>query len=381
MKLMNESRSRNPYAGIDWEKVPRISGCTHMHCVSADILQRYLDAGLEFATLSNYYPATPWYPLASLHENFFRIRQRGYIRGNVWHTDEIDLNAEILSWQDKLAPEQRGELPFREGRKLFPEVPSSLLEAPNAEHSWFTDAGIWLHIAAPGCTLSSSSFDLNGKFGLEKYGGIRLGAPVPWREGFRLLLESRMVPDGGGIVINHPTWSHLPVDFLCELLDFGPDVLGMEIYNHNSRDSFSDFSDSLWDAVLSTGRQCFGFCVQDHPTVDQKWLGRIVLLPEERTAESCLKAMRTGRFYGAIAGNGLQFDYLNFDGKTLRAKCNREVIFQLIAKTGVIGDTVRSREFSFTLDEADKEKYVFLRLTAQEGRATEKLFAQPFMLI
>ena len=378
--IISDGRNRNPYAGIDWAKCFRITGCSHMHCTSSEILKRYLDDGLEFATLSNYYPSVPWYPLASLRENFFKVRQTGYICGNDWRMDTLDINAAISGWQDKLAPEEKAQLPFQEGKRLFPELPPDLLEAPNAEHHWFTDAGIWLHIAAPGCTLGSSTFDINGKFGMESYGDIRLGAPVPWREGFRELLDSLIVPEGGGIVINHPTWSHLPSDFLCEMLDFDPRVLGMEIYNHNSRDDFSDFSDTLWDAVLSTGRQCFGFCVQDHPTVDRKWLGRIVLLPEERTAESCLKAMRTGRFYSAIAGNGLQFDYLDFDGKTLRAKCNREAVFQLIARTGVIGDTVRNREFTFTLDESDREKYVFLRLTAQEGREEEKLFAQPFML-
>jgi len=373
-------RNRNPYAGIDWEKCFQISGCTHMHCTSADILQRYLDDGLEFVTLSNYYPSAPWYPLASLRENFFKVRQSGYIRGKEWKKDTLDINAEICGWQDKLTLKEKAQLPFREGKPLFPGLPENLLEAPNAEHHWFSDAGIWLHIAAPGCSLSSGSFDIDGKFCLEQYGNIRLGAPIPWREGLRQLLASAIVPDGGGIVINHPTWSHLPADFLCEMLDFDPRVLGMEIYNHNCRDDFSDFSDTLWDAVLSTGRQCFGFCVQDHPAVDRKWLGRIILLPEERTAESCLKAMQQGRFYGAIAGNGLRFEYLDFDGHTLKARCNREAVFQLISKTGVIGDNVRGIEFSYTVPDHERSRYVYLRLTAREGREEEKLFAQPIML-
>ena len=377
---MIPERNRNPYAGIDWEKCFQISGCTHMHCSSADILKQYLNAGLEFVTLSNYYPSVPWYPLAGLHENFYRIRQNGDIRENSWERDTLDINAAIRSWQDRLAPEEQAQLPFREGERLFTDLPEDLLEAPNAEHHWFSDAGIWLHIAAPGCSLASGSFDINGKFGMEQYGNIRLGAPVPWREGFLKLLDSAIVPDGGGIVINHPTWSHLPVDFLNRMLDFDPRVLGMEIYNHNSRDDFSDFSDTLWDAVLSTGRQCFGFCVQDHPTVDRKWLGRIILLPEERTAESCLKAMRQGHFYGAIAGNGLRFEYLDFDGHTLKARCNRAADFQLISKTGVIGDIVRGIEFSYTVPDHERSRHVYLRLTAREGREEEKLFAQPVML-
>jgi len=372
------TRNRNPYAGVDWKTTCRVSGCTHMHCVSADILKRYLDAGLELVSLSNYYPSMPWFPLASLQEGFFRVRQSGYLLGEVWHQDTLDINAVLAGWKEKLAPEDQAQLPFREGGKLFPELPASLLEVPNAEHHGFSDsAGV--HITAPGCTAASSSFDLRGHFGMERYGNIRLGAPVPWQEGFRHLLDSRTVPDGGGIIIAHPAWSHLPVDLLCRMLDFSPDVLGMEIYNHNCRVSFSDFSDTLWDVVLSTGRQCFGFCVQDHPTEDCKWMGRIELLPEERTAESCLRAMHQGRFYGVIAGNGLRFELLDFDGQTLRAVCNREAGFELMAKTGIVR-RVRGREFSFTVPESDRGKYVFLRLTAQEGREEEKLFAQPFML-
>ncbi len=377
---MMTERNRNPYAGINWEKCCRITGCTHMHCTSAEILKQYLNQGLGFATLSNYYPSAPWYPLAALRENFFKVRQTGYIRGEEWRKDTLDINAAIAAWQDKLAPEEKAQLPFREGKLLFPELPENLPEAPNAEHHWFSDAGIWLHIASPGCTLASGSFDIGGKFGMERYGKIRLGAPVPWREGFRKLLDSAIVPDGGGLVINHPTWSHLPVDFLCEMLDFDPRVLGMEIYNHNSRDDFSDFSDTLWDAVLSTGRQCFGFCVQDHPDPNRQWRGKIILLAEEWTAESCLKAMRQGRFYGAISGNGLRFEYLDFDGRTLRARCNHKAVFQLISKTGVIGDNVLGNEFSYTVPENQRSRHVYLRLTAQEGREEEKLFAQPFML-
>ena len=377
---MKLQRNKNPYAGIDWGKICRVTSCTHMHCTSAGVLKKYLDEGLELAALSNYYPSAPWYPLASLRENFFRVRQRGYVRGSAWLDETLDVNAEIGRWKDKLSPELQAQLPFREGKQMFADLPSGLLEIPNAEHHWFSDAGVWLHITAPGCMLSSSSFDRNNEFGMEQYGKIRLGAPVSWRDGFRKLLDSAMIPDGGGIVINHPAWSHLPADFLCRMLDHDPRVLGMEIYNHGCRVDFSDFSDPLWDAVLSTGRQCFGFCVQDHPTDDGKWLGRIVLLPEERTAQSCLKAMRAGRFYGAIAGNGLQFDYLGFDGKTLTARCNREAVFQLIAKTGVIDDTVRGKSFTYTVRDADRMKLGYLRLTASEGRGKEKLFAQPFML-
>lgn len=378
---MTDGRNKNPYQGVDWTRKLQVTGCTHMHCINNMQLHEYLRQGLEFATLSNYYPSVPWYPLSSLKENFHRISQSGYVRRGVWHQDRLDINAEIQAWKGTLPAELQTELPFREGAGLFSDLPQELLEAPNAEHHWFSDAGIWLHITAPGCCLSSGSFDVDDRFGLNQHGGIQLGAPVPWRQGFSQLLDSAICPDGGGIVIAHPNWSHLPQDFICELLDSDPRVLGIEVFNHGARNNFSAFSDPIWDAVLSTGRQCFGFFVQDHPQKDQPWKGKIVLLPEERSAESCLRAMRQGRFYGMIADNGLRFEYLDFDGRILRARCNREVVFELISRTGVVGDDSRGTDFQFVLPEEDRSRHVFLRLTAWEGREEEKLYSQPFMLL
>ena len=111
---MNLSRNKNPYAGIDWEAVNRISGCTHMHCLSAETLKMYLDAGLDFATFSNYYPSVPWYPLASLREKFFRVRQTGYVRDGEWQQGELDINAAIQSWKEKLQKDRyNSEKPHR----------------------------------------------------------------------------------------------------------------------------------------------------------------------------------------------------------------------------------------------------------------------------
>lgn len=376
---MSEQRNRNPYEGIDWNRVRQIAGCTHMHCTSAGTLNQYLADGLEFVTLSNYYPSAPWYPLSEIRENTFRCRQKGYITGNTWIKDTLDLNQTIAAWQKDLPEAIRSQLPFCEGEKLFPGLPENLLEAPNAEHHWFSDAGIWLHITAPGSCISSGTFDIQGQFGLAEH-GFPLGAPLPWRTAFQKIFDSLLYPDGGGIVIAHPAWSHLPPEFIMEMLDSDSRVLGIEVYNHDSRGDFADFSDSTWDAILSTGRQCYGFFVQDHPTPDKRWQGRIILLPEEQTAESCLKALRKGHFYGAILGSGLRFEYLNFDGHTLKAVCNHTAQFQLISRTGVIGDMVSGTEFCYELPEAEQEKHDYLRLTAKDGYGGEKLFAQPFLL-
>ena len=372
-------RNHNPYTGVNWEKRIEVVSCTHMHCINQEALTKYVNEGLELAAISNYYPAMPWYPLASMRENTVRCGQKGFLKNGKYYDEPVNFNAEISAWADELAPETRAKLPFKEGERIFKDIPADLMEIPNAEHSWFTDASIYLHITAPGSLAVSSHFDLKHEFGLSEH-GFDLGFPLPWREGFDRILEKLIIPDGGGIIINHPTWSHMPVKFLCELLDHDERVLGIEVYNFGARTAFTDFSDTHWDEILSTGRQCFGFFVQDHPQMQKPWHGKIILLPEERTPESCLRAMRQGRFYGVISDNGLRFEHISFDGKTLSASCNRPVEFQIISAQGVVGDVIRGERMSLEIPEKDKAKYVFLRLTAKEGRECEKIFSQAFML-
>ena len=377
---MNEKRNANPYKNVDWNNVHPIRSTTHMHCVSQDILERYVSMGLELAMFSNYYPSAPYYPLRSICENTFKRKQNGYIRDGVWHHEPLDIAGMLESWKSELGAGEQAQIPFEEGKRLFPEVPEHLLEAPNAEHHWFSDYSVYLHVTAPGSLAVSGSFDINGKFGIKEKGGVPLGAPLPWRKGFEEIFNQLMIPDGGGIVIAHPTWSHLPIRDLEEMLDSDPRVLGIEVFNHNSREDFSDFSDSLWDAILSSNRQCYGFFVQDHPTLDKKWEGKIMILAEEPTAESCLRALRQGRFYGMITDNGLRFEEISYDGRYLRAKCNKKVGFQIISAQGVVDDMITGTEFCMEIPEEDKAKHVFLRVTARD-RWDEKLFSNAFMLL
>ena len=376
MKIL---RNTNPYAEVNWSNTPRVTTSTHMHCLNQETLNSFISQGLELAAISNYYPSMPYYPLSSMRENTVRVRQPGYVKDGIWHTDVLNYNEAIAPWCSELPKASRTQLPFREGKRLFPNVPEGLLEIPNAEHHYFSDASIYLHVTAPGATLSSSMFDLKKEFALAEH-GYDFGVRLPWRESFQKLYDSLLTPDGGGIVIAHPSWSHHPISYLEMLLDSDPRILGIEVFNNCSRIDYSDVSEDLWDAILSSGRQCFGFFVVDHPRPNRNWLGRIVLLPEERTAESCLRAMRRGRFYGAISGNGLRFEYIHFDGHMLTAACNRPVEFQLISKIGVINDITFGTKFHFEFPEADREKHTFLRLTAKEGNEIEKLYAQPFIL-
>ena len=241
-------RNRNPFENIDWNSWHRVMGCTHLHCTSDEELQGLFAGGLEFVTLSNYHPSAPWYPLREMKTDQFKLHQKGFVRDGKYFDEEIN-------WKDVLPEESSRQLPADDGDAAFSHIPGNIMEAPNAEHSNFSDTTPQLHITAPGTTFTSGHFDDRAdKFGLIG-NGFSAGCNLPWREAFRRVLDTLVIPDGGGIIINHPAWSYLRQDFLCEMLDSHPEVLGLEVYNGTSRKTYTDFSDPLWDAVLASGRQ------------------------------------------------------------------------------------------------------------------------------
>ncbi|MBR2372812.1 MAG: hypothetical protein IKA87_01125, partial [Lentisphaeria bacterium] len=193
---MNDNcRNLCPYSGINWEKVHRIAGTTHMHCENQAELTAFTSQGMEFAAVSNYYPSAPWFPLKDIRENTFKLRQKSFLRNGRLFMEEMDFRKELASWgADEAA--RYPELPQDEGENIFTDIPENLIEAPNAEHAWFADFSPYLHVCSPGCTLTTSHFDRSRKYGMCAH-GLQLGFPLPWREGFRHLLDSLIIPDGG----------------------------------------------------------------------------------------------------------------------------------------------------------------------------------------
>lgn len=361
-------RNRNPYQSVDWDRVQPLCGCTHMHCVNDEQFQRFVKQGLEFVTLANYHPSVPWYPLKDMRKRSLRTGQKGCFRNGSYIEEYTDFT------------QYSGEDPDK-GGPVFSHIPENLLEAPNAEHHWFSDYNVYLHISAPGSYMASGYPDVawNGEpplFDLQK-SGFQKGFQKPWKEAFSMLLDRMISPDGGGIIINHPVWSHMPIQDILDMLDFDDRVLGIEIYNDGCDYDYTETADHLWDAILSTGRQCFGFCVQDHPR--EVWRGRIQLLPEERTAESALKAMRQGAFYGSITGEH-HFKRISFDGRHFEASWDGTADeFQLITAKGVAVSEYRVDRFSCDFTPSELAEHRYLRCTARFGRRGEKIYSQPVM--
>ena len=199
------------------------------------------------------------------------------------------------------------------------------------------------------------------------------------------MLERLIIPDGGGITINHPSWSYLRHELMLEMLDFDPRVLGVEVYNHSSGEAdHNAWSEAQWDRILSTGRQCFGFFVPDHPGANSVWHGRNIMLVKERSAEACLRAMRQGNWYGAINNRPLSFTRIEFRDDILTAETDKKAVLLVISSQGVVRRVVGTK-ISFKVDDKSRGKHVFLRVTAGDYHAPvadpQKLFSQPFMLL
>ena len=362
-------RNLNPYSNVDWEKVQPLCGCTHMHCVNDEQFQRFIKQGLEFVTLANYHPSVPWYPLKDMRKRSLRVGQKGVFKDGKYIEEYVDFTPYSKEDSDK-------------GEATFSHIPEHILEAPNAEHHWFSNYSVYLHISAPGSLMATGYPDVrwNGEdplCNLSEY-GFQKGCPVTWQEAFKMLLDRLIVPDGGGVIINHPVWSHLAFQDILDMLDFDDRVLGIEIFNDGCSHDYTETADYLWDMILSTGRQCFGFCVQDHPK--EEWRGRIQLLPNERTQEGALRAMRNGQFYGSVTGEH-HFTKISFDGRKLDIAWDSEADdFQLISKKGIIHFDGKIKEYSCIFTPEELEEHLYFRCTVRFGRRGEKLYSQPIML-
>ena len=376
-------RNRTPYKGLDWSKVIKVKTTTHGHCLNQDMLNKYLDRGFGLLTISNYYPSAPFWPLEKMTENYYRLHHDHPVVVNGKLTPgPFDWNKIVSQWKNELPKTQANQFPFKEGRKLFKPLPEGVLEAPNAEHHSFLHADgkptASLHMCAPGSAYKSGTFDARNRFKSRSH-GYHYGSGEFWGTAIDRMIEGLIYPDGGGVTVNHPTWTKLNREFLLEILDWDPRVLGIEVLESGKN------SENYWDWVLATGRQCFGVFVPDWG-LTKKVFGVNVLCVQEKTVHACLKAYRQGNFYGAAIGlDALAFTNISFDGKTVRATTDKPARLQVITARGVVKETKGTEIAWEVVPEASSvgpKVDVFARVKAYAvDGSEEELFSQPFMLV
>ena len=381
-------RNRRPYSGIDWSKAFQLNGTTHMHQYH-DVLETIKEHKIEFLTLSNYYPSMP----------APRLKDMVYPKGVPVSDWPVMVNGKRVKgpfdW-NKIVSQWEGEIPEKD-KKIWPpypfkccgkhfnpkSLPPDLLEGPNAEHHSFrmpdgSGAGR-LHICSPGSAFASGTFDAHNRKRTSSH-GYCYGSGEFWGTAIDRMIDKLVVPDGGGVTINHPSWTRIDKKLLLDLLDWDPRVLGIEVLEHGRN------SEHYWDWVLATGRQCFGFFVPDHG-MHIKDFGVSVLVVQERTVEACLRAYRNGNFYGSAHGLGeLKFTSISFEDKTVKATTDKPAKFEVITAKGVkLVKEGTSVEWTCPKDDNNAEGpqseiFARIRATALDG-SDERLFTQALMLM
>ena len=377
-------RNRRPYAGLDWTKVQRVKTTSHGHCTGQKMLDAYLKRGFGLITMSNYYPSAPYVPAAKMTSGYYRMHHEHPVMVKGVRTDgPFDWNKIISGWKDKLDPKVAKGFPLREGGKMFKPLPEGVLEAPNAEHHGFRlangrSAGS-LHMCAPGSAFASGTFDAHDVFKTLSH-GYHYGSGEFWGTAIDRMIAGMIYPDGGGVTINHPTWTKLDRELMLKILDWDPRVLGIEVIEDSGHNS-----ENYWDWALSTGRQCFGLFVPDWH-IYGKVFGVNVLCVQERTVHACLKAYRDGNFYGALVGlDALAFTSIAFDGKRVTATTDKPARFEVITARGVVKEA-KGTEVAWDVvpngSSVGPQVDVFARVKAYATDGSDEvLFSQPFMLV
>jgi hypothetical protein len=232
-------------------------------------------------------------------------------------------------------------------------------------------------MCAPGSAYRSGTFDARNRFKSKSH-GYHFGSGEYWGTAINRIIDGLIYPDGGGVTVNHPTWSKLDRGFLLELLDYDPRVLGIEVMEAGRN------SENYWDWVLATGRQCFGFFVPDW-SIRAKKFGVNVLCVPEKTVHACLKAYREGNFYGALIGlDDLAFTSLSFNGKQVKASTDKPARFEVVTARGVVKETTGKEVVWDVVPDGNSvgpRIDVFARVKAYATDGSEEvLFSQPFML-
>ena len=376
----------NPYQSVNWEKTNHIKSTSHIHITDQAGLNKAAELGYRHLPISNYYPSAPYYPIDQVRENQFKVKQNFGVmrlRSNeepVFIEGPIEWNKVIMDketgWYNSLPIERQQELPFKVGDYIFKEIPDNIIFSPNAEHHAFTNTKVSIHANSIGSMFSSGTFDSHSKFKTFWNGGkYSYGTGLHWQDAFNKMLDQLLFKDGGGITINHPTWSKLDQSIIEEKLDFDSRVLGIEVFNQGT------WSLEMWDNLLKTGRRCLGFLVPDWGVQDEEakdYRGFNVLLVNDFTEHSCLKAYRDGAFFGSEYGGDLSFNEISLKSDKLVVKTNGISTITIITDQGIskMEKDTTGTIYSIPVDSNNVPIIKYIRIEAENG-AKERIFSQP----
>ncbi len=135
----------------------------------------------------------------------------------------------------------------------------------------------------------------------------------------------------GLVIIAHPSWSSLVHEDLASLKDYD----GIEVYNTGCDvEVAKGHAVSHWDNLLSMGRECLGYAVDDShryfvPPIDAN--GGWIYLEKPDDAATALKMLKKGQFFSST---GPVFTSLEMSDSAVRLRCSPVTRVNVVSHNG-----------------------------------------------
>ena len=117
---------------------------------------------------------------------------------------------------------------------------------------------------------------------------------------------------GGIAFCAHPYWCGFSSAEVATLKD----ILGIEVYNTSTRYIGKEYNMQCWDELLDAGFRYNALAVDDMHSPRDLFKGFTIILAEDKSADSIMKALRNGDFY---ASQGPRFTKITYENGFLSA--------------------------------------------------------------
>ena len=132
---------------------------------------------------------------------------------------------------------------------------------------------------------------------------------------------------GGIVFVAHPYWSGLTREEILPL----EGVNGIEVYNTSTRYIGKEYNMNVWDDLLDANRDFPALAVDDmHKDLD-KFFGWTMILAEDKSPESIMKALAQGDFY---ATQGPEIKSLSYENGIFKAEFSPAVRAMVMTNRG-----------------------------------------------
>ena len=123
---------------------------------------------------------------------------------------------------------------------------------------------------------------------------------------------------GAAVFCAHPYWCGFTPDEVMTLNN----ILGIEVYNTSTRYIGKEINVQIWDELLDAGWLCPAIAVDDIHNLQDLGHGWTMILAEDKSPESLVKALKNGSYYST---QGPEFTRIELDGHMLHAEFSEVV--------------------------------------------------------